>query len=421
MHVRPLALLLVASFLLGGALPGPPHANAKPAASIPADHERDAAILSGLRYLERTVFQLPEASGTPRKPFTVAATGLVFLLARDRQSGTSAGKKLVARARTYLTRYVAEVAERAAQASQLPAQSGQFSSDKLIQYTWPLAMDALFQSELDARKQEGARASRDLKALVPLLLEAQAPNGGWGHGKVGDRGRPKGSSSMDGFGSYPDTLQAATNLVAFSLGLAPKSAAVPSQALERARAYYRYAELANGNFPYDPSQRSAHRDLTGVSRAAGAALAMRALDIPWKDRGIVRALSYVDENFAYLSEGHGSSVHNLLLAAFLQRARGDKAWKQFKKTYFRRLLDQQEESGAFGCICEGKAFASTNDSKPFGGALAGAPGPFREATAAYVTALHTLILLLDRSPPRILSGEPGPAPAAPVTPTTSGG
>jgi hypothetical protein len=394
-------------------------ADAKPDAKLPADHERDEAIIRGLRYLEREVFQLPDASGTPRKQFTVAATGLAFVLARDGYASRTDGKKMIERARAYLAKYVEEVTRRTADPASLPAQAGSFSSNHMIQYTWPLAMDAMFQGELHHRGLGRAGARKSLRSILPLLEEAQAPNGGWGHGKVGDKGRPRGSSKMDGYGGYPDTLQASTNIVATALGwVRPMVPSRKKDFVEKAQGYFRYAELANGCFPYDPSQRSAHMDLTGVSRAAGAVLAMRALGISWKDRGIQRALAYIDANFAYLSEGHGSSTFNLFLAAMLQRVRGEKEWRNFKRTFFRRIIDKQGEDGAFECVCEGKAFASTNDSKPFGGKMAGSIKMFADGTSAYVTALHTLILLLDRAPPKLL-GKEAPAPAqAPITPST---
>jgi len=396
----------------------------------PATRERDTAIGQGMGYLDKTVFKLPDASGTPRKQFTVAMTGLVHLLAHQGGRRTD-GRKSVTKARAYLSRYVDELERRTADPAQLPARTGSFSSDRVIQYTWPLAMTALFLGEAHQRGVGTAAARKELGRIVPLLVKAQAPNGGWGHGKVTHQGRARGSSKMDGFGSYPDTLVASSNLVGTSLGLVrgiitPRPEGVLKKALESARAYYRYAELANGNFPYDPSQRSAHKSLTGVSRAAGAVLSMHALDIPWSDVGIVRALEFVDAHFDYLAEGHGSSTHNLLLAALMQRARGDTPWRRFKRAYFRRLLDGQQPDGSFECICENKAFGSTNDSKPFGGKVARAGGAgglaamFGDATKAYVTAAHTLILLLDRAPLRLLDDRLPKRERGPVTPGSTG-
>jgi len=86
------------------------------------------------------VFKLPDASGTPRKQFTVALTGLVHLLARDGSTRTD-GKRSVKRARAYLSDYVDEIERRTADPAQLPARTGSFSSNRVIQYTFILLLD----------------------------------------------------------------------------------------------------------------------------------------------------------------------------------------------------------------------------------------------------------------------------------------
>ena len=387
--------------------------------------ERDRGIARALRYLDDTVMALPDASGTPRKPFTVGVTGLCWLLAEDAQSRTARGwGSQIKQVRKFLRTYLASTAKRAADESQWPEKSGSFSSSNLIQYTWPFAMSAVFFGELHARGQGGSAAKKQLRGILPVLEAAQAPNGGWGHGRTRTQGAAKGPNKMDGFGAYPDTLVASSNLVALALA-AVQDVAPPAdkQVLPRALAYFRYAQLDNGNYPYDPSQRSAGQAMTGVSRAAGSILALHHLGVPWKDEDLEHALSFVDDNFEYLSEGHGSSAYNLMLAALLQKARGKKAWKRFRETFFRRILDGQQENGSFECICEGKAFGSTNDSKPMGGKRAsagnmpGMPRPFADGRDAYVSAIHTLILLLDKTHPKLIPvGKDRPRIATPITP-----
>ncbi len=157
--------------------------------------------------------------------------------------------------------------------------------------------------------------------------------------------------------------------------------------------------------------------MTGVSRAAGAVLAMHLMDVDWDEIGMSRALELVDEHFAYLSEGHGSSTLNLMLAALLQHRRGPQAWARFKETFFRRIVEGQAANGSFACVCQNKAFGSTNDTRPVGGASGGDAAYFANRTDTYVSAIHTLILLLDRTKPRLLP-EPGVpvADEGPVTP-----
>ena len=48
------------------------------------------------------------------------------------------------------------------------------------------------------------------------------------------------------------------------------------------------------------------------------------------------------------------------------------------------------------CPCRGDTFGATDDDEPIPGMAASMPGVFRDGTDAYVTALGTLILLLDR-------------------------
>ena len=43
----------------------------------------------------------------------------------------------------------------------------------------------------------------------------------------------------------------------------------------------------------------------------------------------------------------------------------------FKETFFRGILDEQAANGSFACICQNKAFGSTNDSRPAGGTSSG--------------------------------------------------
>ena len=359
------------------------------------------SALKGIGYLERTVPALPESSGTPRKPFTWAVTGLAMLLGRDVRSSSGRSRLSIDDIRKYLDRYTDSVATRLADPTNIPERNGSIRSSKLVQFTWPLAMSAMFFAECHARGLKKRAAKASLGKITALLVRAQAENGGWGHGIVKDRGKPRGPNPMDGYGSYANTLQACTNLVAPALTLANEISPLsgrrkkgPSEAnedvLERAVRYFKYAEHANGNFPYDPSQRSAHKALTGVSRAAGAAWAMHVLGVGWRDVGMRRALEFVDDNLEYITEGHGSATYNFLLAAFLFRSRGGSAWKRFKTTFFERVQSLQEKTGAFRCACRDVLPASSNDSRK-------AAGAFATRAHAYVTSMHTLILLLDKA------------------------
>ena len=394
------------------------------------DRERDEAILRGIRYLDDTVMGLPDVQGTPTKQFTVAVTGLVKLLAADRGSSSSGKADTLKRARAFVARYVARVAEDVKDPKRLPATQGQFSSDRLIQYTWPVAMAGVFFGELHARGKHTGEAKRVLKDVRTILRAAQHENGGWGHHQTGGTAptRPM-IKGLKGMGGYPDTLLCTTWVVAASLALLEGTGAkeLPEH-LSKAVAYFRTAQLDNGNYPYDPSQRSAHRSMTGVSRAAGSCFALWAMGMPWRAKPMKLSLDFVDDNFDYLNEGHGSSTLNLLYGALLQKVRGPKHWKRFKARYFRPIVDGQAEDGSFVCICEGKAFGATNDTNPLSGKGKGVVKRagnmdllkrFTQGTkTAYVSSIHVLILLLDRTELKLLDGKRPKIPSGGAAPTT---
>ena len=73
-----IALFAVALALCLGVAPTHADEGSKPV----TDKERDAAIDKALKYLDKEVLKLPHVHGTPRKQFTVAAYGVVKLLAR---------------------------------------------------------------------------------------------------------------------------------------------------------------------------------------------------------------------------------------------------------------------------------------------------------------------------------------------------
>jgi hypothetical protein len=389
-----------------------------PASARDEDGEaRRRALAKALGWLEERTLRLPDAEGTPRKPFDVAAAGYVHLLA-GRERGRRA---FVERCRASTLDYVAHVERRSRVPSELPSRHGLATSEALIQYTWPLAMAAILLAECHEQGLDASGAKRALQRIATLLGEAQGENGGWGHGRIAPRdgGGAPAPSPLAGFpevgGGYPSTLLASSALVATALGRS--RSAVPGLAgpdAGAARRYFEDAQLPNGNLPYDPSQRSADGDRTGAARAAGALVALWSLGVPLSDRTLARAADYLDAHEGDVSEGHGSATLGLLYGALAARVRGDRTWRAFRERFFPRILAAQSEEGAFACIAEGTLFGTTNDSRPFGGPLG---GPFQEGVDVYVTALHAWILLLDDAPPRPPEAPaPGAPPPAPVTP-----
>jgi hypothetical protein len=163
----------------------------------------DAAAKKAIAFLEKQVTRLPDSSGTPRKQFVYATTGLVYLMDPNTRTGPSRIRPL----KEYLVRYVDEVERRLKDPASLPERHGSFNSNNLIQYTWPLAQTLLFFGELKARGLYGAEMKRQIPRLVAILEKAQDANGGWGHGQVTGEG-----------GGYPSTLVAASNCVAIAIG-----------------------------------------------------------------------------------------------------------------------------------------------------------------------------------------------------------
>ncbi len=175
------------------------------------------------------VFAVPDASGSPRKPFTLAIAGLDFLLASGTTDDRVAGNR-IRRCRDGLLAYVAEVERRSRDARELPSGHGVADSTKLCQYTWVLGAAALFFAEARARGLFRAEADRAFASITALLAEAEDENGGFGHGRIAPPGTEPAPGAKRPFAplpplprlgaGYPSTLVSSTNVVALGLGLA---------------------------------------------------------------------------------------------------------------------------------------------------------------------------------------------------------
>jgi hypothetical protein len=385
--------------------------------------ERRQAAEKALTWLLAHAFAGPDASGTPRKPFTLAITGLDLLMARGRTVAPGSGDDL-RRVKEALVAYLGDVERRSRDPGSLPAAHGVADSTRLVQYTWVLGASALFFAEAAAQGVFRVEAERALQRIGLVLAEAQDENGGWGHGRVAPAGTPSARPSllpgrMLG-GGYPSTLVSSTSVVALGLALArPSAPRAWDPILARARKHLVDAELPNGNFPYDTSQRSAHADATGVGRTAGALAALLALGVPPTDDPVRRAARFLDDRIAGVAEGHGSPALNVFLAAVAARLRGEEAVRAFERVLLPRILAKQGADGSLDCVCEGTGFGVTCDS-PTRGLHAMGPPAFADGQRAYVTALHLFALLLDA--PDLLEilrpqkGAPSLPPAPAVTP-----
>lgn len=443
-HVLPavLLLLLVQS--------GPAGAREESAPDKPlTDKEREAAITKASRWMEKHVLRLPEVSGTPRKQFVMATYGIVHAMLEDRGVKTESRGVVGNRVEKYLLDYLDEVERRSRNVDELPPGHGVAVSGKLIQYTWPLGMSLVFFCDRVVRRRNPTVARKAALRILEILAEARQENGGFGHGRVAPPGKAKESPAMrrlrealgddvpevlkeklaSGKTGYPNTLVITSDLIGWAGGLAqPVLRLDRMPAVEGLRGYLRTAQLRNGSFPYDPSQRSADPSRTNVARTAGAICALDALGTSKTDTTLSRAWEYVDQEFEYADEGHGSSVMGLWFAAMACRhadpdAKGAR-WKRFKRVFFRRLVDEQQKDGSFHCICRQRVFGATNDTHPMAtptwekeGAMPGAvrkversggemPRMFQRGTDAYVTVLHTWILLLETHQPALRGKTP---------------
>jgi hypothetical protein len=372
--------------------------------------QRDAAIRKSIAWLDDHLLQLQDSAGTPRKPFTVATAGLVHLMA-GKDGLTRSRSAVLPRIREYLLAYIDRVERRTADDSALPARPGVFSSDHEIQYTWALAQAGFFFAETYQRGQSRAESRKALVRITRLLEAAQQENGGWGHGRTSGITTPPETlpngmrlPKLPAGGGYPNTLVAATSTAATTLGMIELALGRNTvKGLDRARDYFRQARLSNGNFPYDPSQRSAHRSKNGVARTGGALLAMYFLGFPADDPVLVKSLSFVTKKLVYVSEGHGSATLNFSQSALALRLLDDRTWLDFKTEYFPRIIEKQSTEGDIACVCRKKAFGTTCDSKDYGFSAG-----FMAGQQAYTTALNTFVLLLDTGRLEIIRKKPRP-------------
>lgn len=399
-----------------------------PPRAVDPVHAKAVAVEKAVRWLGEHVFALPDASGSPRKPFTLAITGIDLLLTSGTTNDRAAADR-IRRCKEGLSEFIAVAQKRTHDARELPTGHGVADSSKICQYTWVLGAASLFFAEARARGLYRSEADRAFTAIATLLVEAQDENGGFGHGRIASPGTERAPDASEpplrlarlaplGTG-YPSTLVSTTNVVASGLGLArpwfPAGPASQADALlARLRSHYPRAQVAAGNFPYDLSQRSAGEEPTSVGRTAGAIAAMRAIGIAATTDAIRRAEAFYDRRMDELAEGHGSPALNVFLGALAAKMRGEAAQKEFERRFVPRILEHARDDGSLDCICRGTAFGVTCDS-PDHGMLAGAGAVLAEGQKAYVTALLLFPLLLDASG-RMRCLEPSGGAAAPRTP-----
>lgn len=407
------------------------HATARaddPAPSEPARvtaAQRDEMIVKAWAYLEDAVWKLQDG-GSPYKPYTAAVLGWSFLIGADR---VKEGRRLprhakqLERIRDYLAQYVESVARlyrrdekrrrkrghRPEPQPPDPSDPGAMAAAMMgpSQYTWPLGQIGCFLGESIARGKKRSASLRTLRDVIFVLQACQQENGGWGHDDASRPGMGLPPIRIPGPGgastTYPATLLASSICALSGLGAAYRALHKhPSEALAKARTYFLTSQNASGTWPYDPSQKvgpggPSMRALglkIDVARTSGALYALLGAGEPPGDPAVRCGLAAVDGDLESLAEGHGSATLALQYGGLLAAARGGRHWQVFRDIYFPRLLAAQKKDGSFDCVARAKSPAVTSDTRPL-------PGMSLPAWTAqgrvYVTAIHALLLVLDRS------------------------
>ena len=178
--------------------------------AVLAAADEKKAIQRAFGYLDANLPRLPDVQGTPRKPFTYAVAGLDYLM----RGGSRAGRSPLDGITAHLFRYLDEVESRTANPANLPPRHGLASSRYIVQYTWPLSVMGLYFAELELRGRSRALARKGMRRVLALLVAAQEPNGGWGHGRINAAGKLDGPLANMKMGGYPNTLVSSSNCVA---------------------------------------------------------------------------------------------------------------------------------------------------------------------------------------------------------------
>ena len=108
------------------------------------------------------------------------------------------------------------------------------------------------------------------------------------------------------------------------------------------KSYYPLITERNGSFKYDKHNHFAHEPREGRSIASILALMNLGVDVAKKHPV---SLKYARANIEKTMTHHTPSVH-MTLCAFTFHALGEKDWKAYVKTYFRKLIARQREDGS---------------------------------------------------------------------------
>lgn len=372
---------------------------------------RDAALVKAFGFLDEWIWRVPDG-GSPRRQYSMAVAAHAYLLAGD-----GGGRRLPSRKRQIdrlhdeLVRFVDRVEERYARKKRPRADApmAERIRDEIrtTQWTWVLGVAAPYFAESVVRGRRGGECRRELKRIVRILERSQQPVGGWGH----DDARINGLFASDARSDYPAAFVAPSYCALSGLGLARRALkqGTDCEAVRAGRAYLAKCQSEDGTFPYTlrklaPGWKPGMGPIA-VARTSGVAFALFCAGAPATDPTARKALRAIDARPQFMAEGHGSATMSLQFGGLLSRARGERAWRKFRAMYFPRILAAQEDDGAFLCVSRG-VIGSNDETHPRLPEGFRIPKPDR-AARAYVTAIHCLLLLLDRTESRVLPEMPG--------------
>jgi hypothetical protein len=407
------AILLL--LLLAGDTPAQP--------AVISPEARDAALSKAFRFLDDSIWKLSKG-GSPQRQYAMAVAAHAYLLAGDRGGRRlPSRKKQLARMHDELVRYVDGVLAKYGR-KERPRKDVSYAElirahKDHVQWTWVLGVAAPYFAESLARGKRTGECRRTLDKIVRILEASQQEGGGWGHHDA----RLIPTRQIRAGLKYPAEFVAPSYCALSALGIARTALGrkTDSKALRDGRAYFARCQSEDGTYPY------AYRKLPpgwkpgmgpiAVARTSGVAYALFCAGAKATDPVALKALRAIDARPLFMAEGCGSATLSLQYGGLLSYARGTQAWRAFRSEYFPRILENQEKSGAFLCISRG-VVGSNNETRPRLPPGLKLPRDVaahidRLPAEVYVTAIHSLLLLLERTDSLVIPRMP--APPGPVS------
>ncbi|MFH1422840.1 MAG: hypothetical protein ABIH42_09045 [Planctomycetota bacterium] len=210
-----------------------------------------------------------------------------------------------------------------------------------------------------------------MEKVVNQLVMNMENTGGWGHEPLG----PTGANEL----GYRE-LAIVSNFAIATFGMANcQGIKVPEDKINAAVEYVEKCAINNGRVGYNHQE---YGQYAYVGRTAGALFAFAM--VKKKDHPICKKMAdIISKEMEEAIIGHGSTALSFFQTAIGSLQAGQETWDQYIKTWFPKILAQQNSDGSFKPIANRKEEGMTEF-------IEGALGP------AYTTSLFSLILFLDK-------------------------